>query len=427
MSGIPDIAAASCRREIHPIEDPLLKTSFRSLFVCSLLLFAAAGAEATCLAPPVGDAAPAIEALLNAGSDAVLCQSSTYNVSSPIDYPEYGKTDVAIYTEGSPTGSTRALLRYVPSTDTNLGVMFQAEHWPGQNGATLRHVRVDGGSQTYGFCNPNTGSTCGAMIAFGGPSRNQRVEYVEAKYPRGWSAIQVKDVWTPESGYPERCESATVQYNTVGPSGSWPANQTNPTKLADGLSIGCSYSTVQYNTITDVTDVGIAIFGSPETHFYQNNIYFNNVRSIAGISMSDRWSPGDPDNSGTVVESNTITAGCSAYAPIGISMGVRMAECETVSFSHGARVINNTVNGRVGYGFAVAGVFWWEATGNVYNSYGCGPTGSPSQACVSPGAAARAFVKEPGFTTGRPDCDPNCFQSNFVSDSKLARSQIRLP
>jgi hypothetical protein len=400
----------------------------RLILFGSSLLFSISISHAACLTPPVGDAAPAIESLLNSGQDAVLCQNATYDIATPIDYPEFGKTDVAIYTEGSPTGASRALLRYIQGPDSNRGVMLQAEHWPGQHGATLRHVRVDGGSQTYGFCDPNVGSQCGAMIAFGGPSRYQRVEYVEAKYPRGWSALQVKDVWTEESGYPDRCESAVVQFNTVGPAGKWPASSTNPTKLADGLSIGCSYSVVQYNTITDVTDVGIAIFGSPYTHFYQNNIYFNTVRSIGGISMSDLWSPGDPDNSGTVVESNTITAGCNAYAPFGISMGVRMANCnETISFSHGARVINNTVNGRVGYGYAMAGVFWWETVGNTYNSYGCGPTGTATRVCSSSGASARAFVMEPGFTTGRPDCGTACFQPQFVNDSRLAGSQIRVP
>jgi hypothetical protein len=393
------------------------------------LAFALSSAvSAQCIAPPVGDAAPLIQAKLSSGQNAVLCPSSTYTIQSTIVYPNSGVTNVAVYTEGLPTDGTRALLVLVPpASNPGISTMFDATagYWiPGANGATLKNVRIDGGSRTYGLGN------YGALVAFGGTSTGQVVEYVEAKYARNWSHIQVKDVWDESRPYPDRCNHATVQNNDVGYAGTWPLASSLPNYFSDGLSIGCADSQVLNNTITDFTDVGIAIFGSPGTRFAGNNIRLLNNKCIGGISMSDLWTGFDPDNSGTVVENNHIYVGCSGYAPFGISMGVRMGGCGQTYFSHGARVINNDVTGRVGYGFAVAGVFWWEATGNTYYTGFCnwqdvGPGGHVDQACTMPGGAAGAFVYEPGYTTGRPDCDPNCFQPEFSSRPLLANSQIR--
>jgi hypothetical protein len=67
---------------------------------------------------------------------------------------------------------------------------------------------------------------------------------------------------------PFACSNTTIQYNDIGPCGSQSFQQVCPSEMlrasgaeglrqwADGISLSCSSSLVQHNTIVDATDGG---------------------------------------------------------------------------------------------------------------------------------------------------------------------------
>jgi hypothetical protein len=377
-----------------------------------LCLSFAATAGAACIP---GSNPGAIQTELNAGRNAVLCQNATFNLTYTIRFAVAG---TQIYTEGFPTGASRAKLRVASSA------VQTAINGVDKNNVQVRNVIVDGSRPTYGFVRTAT-SAGEALILLGGNASGQRVDNIEAFEPRGWTALTMYNGAFSWNGtaWIGGCTNATITNNFIHDAGIIDGNT-----WADGISLACRNSYVGYNTVEDATDGGIVVFGSPGSI-----IEFNTVRNIdrtalAGIAMVDTtyrrmvniggtlYDVGD--FSGTVVRYNTIEANaafcgffCFAINQyIGIAMGPRTWWCNphnNVNWVYGGKAIGNYLTGNSMWnGMPADGVLNWEATGNTsdawypevrYQSSNCGGTNTN-----------HAFVRHPVHATGT-------FQAEYLS------------
>jgi hypothetical protein len=369
----------------------------------SLLLTAAAGAA--CIP---GSNPGAIQTELNAGRNAVLCQNAVFNITTPIRFTRPG---TQLYTEGFPTGSTRAKIRIASSALTNAIFGYHISN------IVIRNVIVDGGRLQYGYVRPQSD----ALIMIGGNASGQQVSYVEAFEPRGWSALQVYngDFSWNGTAWTGGCTGARIENNFIHDAG-----ETNTWSWADGLSFACRNSYAGYNTIQDATDGDIVIFGSPGSIVEFNTVRNTGRNGIGGIVLVDTtyrrnvvingttYDVGD--FSGTIVRNNTVEADdpgcgqeCGLYLYIGIAMGPRTWWCSPangVVWVYGAKVLNNHITGNaMQAGIVADGVLSWEATGNTSSAFFWNFTYGSS--CGGSNLMA-AFVRHATHATGT-------FQSNF--------------
>lgn len=343
-----------------------------------------------------------IQAELDAGRDAVLCAGTTFQVNATIVFKV---PNTKIYTDGLPTGSTRALLR------VNSSAVQTAVRGHDVSGVELRNVRVDGSRPTYGYV--RTASR--ALLEFGGNATGHVISFVEAWEPRGWSTIHVVEggiSWNGSS-WTGGCTNATVVNNYFHHAGEIPGNN-----WADGISFACRSSLVADNTIMEATDGGIVVFGAPGSVIERNLVRNYERNALGGINMVD----GIPfkrnvtingvstpinDYTGTIVRDNTIDAGYYfgtgvAAIRVALGMGPRVWFC-TVPPTHatlamGGTVTNNLVTGNsAGYWFAADGVHDWTFTGNNVTGWGA-ILGSGG--CDGSNAMPYAFLKHGTHVSG---------------------------
>lgn len=159
---------------------------------------------------------------------------------------------------------------------------------------------------------------------------------------------------------------------------------------ADGISLSCLNSRVANNLIEEATDGAIVIFGSPGSTIEWNTIRNVTRNGIGGIAMVDTpqyrrtvvvggVSYDVGDYSGTVVQYNTIEAltnYCGEFCfptrfQIGIAMGPRTWFCNPINgtmWVYGGTVRNNTINGNYyRHPAVIDGVLNWTVTGNTTN------------------------------------------------------------
>jgi hypothetical protein len=77
---------------------------------------------------------------------------------------------------------------------------------------------------------------------------------------RGWSTLHIIE-GTVTNNVPT-CQTATIQDNTISDAGTDTSGH-----WADGISLSCGDSKVEYNTVTNATDGGIVVFGAPGRRF----------------------------------------------------------------------------------------------------------------------------------------------------------------
>ncbi len=291
---------------------------------------------------PSGTGQDIQSALVEADSVAELCPGAIFLLSSTISFTA---PDQQIYTQGQPTDGSRALLR-VAHSDVTTAVMGTD-----RSGVKLRHVIIDG-------ARPELGIGFGGLIELGGAAAGQVVEWVKAFEPRGWSVLVVNE------GTGLACTGALVLDNELGPAGR------AEYIIADGISLACRSSIVTDNTIVDATDGGIVIFQAPGSLVARNEIRADNRILFYGISMVDEG-PFDNDFLGTQVMDNVIEAR-SALIRHGIDMGPWVGcipPADATTRNRGATVQGNVLRGEhMGYGFVIAGVEDWTATGNFDES-----------------------------------------------------------
>ena len=317
-----------------------------------------------------------IQAALDAGGNAVLCQFSSFTLYNTV-YFRFPNT--IIYTEYQPVGAARAVLHVAsPSVVTAVTARNISE-------AQLRNVIVDGARPVYGYQR----DTPQALVDFGGNASDQVVSWVEAYEPRGWSTVYVNEgdkSWNG-SAWVGGCTGAQVTYNNVHNAGD------HDTQMwADGISYACRNGYIGYNTVTDATDGDIILFGAPGTLVEFNSVSNPNSTAFGGIGLDGLpfqrvvTINGTPtlvnDASGTTVQDNTIATGNSPNTiniQIALAMGPRAwwSSCPFPSYEatvvYGASVNYNHLSGPdFGYGFVADGVDSLTATGNDFYSDAAG-------------------------------------------------------
>jgi len=93
----------------------------------------------------------------------------------------------------------------------------------------------------------------------------RQIEYVHSYDPRSWSCLHIAEG-------PFTCTGVIIQNNDIGPCGSDVFQE-----WADGISLSCANSIIRNNIISDPTDGGIVIFGSPGSLIQNNTISVQNV------------------------------------------------------------------------------------------------------------------------------------------------------
>ena len=301
--------------------------------------------HASCLAS--GSETTINAALAGPSGTAVLCVGAVFDLRAPVVFTRDGQQ---LYTAGFPTDARRATLRIVaPSVATALILT-------GRSGVRVSHIIVDGNRTGLGRLPDGD-----ALIAMGGGASGQRVEYVRAFEPRGWSCIHPID---SDGG----CTGATIAHSAFGPAG-------HPNgEWADGISLDCRNSLVHHNTIVDATDGGIVIFGSAGSIVAGNTIRAETRSLLGGIAMVDQG-----NYTGTVVDSNVID-GAGQRILVGLAMGSRAWTCQpNAPTITGAIVSRNVLQGDLGYGYAVSGVTNWTVMDNVDNAR---HSGTPVRSCA---------------------------------------------
>jgi len=204
-------------------------------------------------------------------------------------------------------------------------------------------------------------------LFFGGNINNQEVAYIDARDSRSWTLLHILngDFYTDESGNKRsRCSGFKVHDSTFGPSGLPELDSQGQGQWSDGISLGCEQSEVTNNVITDTTDGGIVIFGSPGSLISGNTVRAVHRQAISGIVMVDYFQDGNLNN---VRVTNNVVDAAGAYIRVGIGMGTSTYLCNYQDKpNRGGIVSNNRLTGNyMGYGFAISGVSNWTVEGNI--------------------------------------------------------------
>ncbi|MCX4405980.1 MULTISPECIES: right-handed parallel beta-helix repeat-containing protein [unclassified Streptomyces] len=278
-------------------------------------------------------------ALVGEGAAAVLCPGAVFSLHHEVRFTAPRQQ---LYTQGRPTGTSRAVLRVADASLTNAVMGYY------QEGAAVRNIEIDGNRDRLGWAQG------GALVEMGGTD-NQVVEGVYVHDTRSWSGIHFAGGKIHDST--PTCQNGRIVGNTVGPSGSDKGR-----KWADGISLDCGHSLVENNTVTDATDGGIVIFGAPGSIIQHNTVTALTRTLLGGINMVDYF-PTDGNYTGTVVRNNTVDAK-GAFIKVGIAMGSQVWDCPTKTV-YGGTVKDNVLTGaHFGYGYAASGVRDWTVTGN---------------------------------------------------------------
>lgn len=113
----------------------------------------------------------------------------------------------------------------------------------------------------------------------GGANSNQLIEYVHSYDTRSWSCLHVAEGSL-------LCNNVVVQNNDIGPCGSDKFQE-----WADGISVSCRSAVVRNNEVTDATDGGVVLFGSPGTIVEYNTIRVISVRYTSVHHFAGDLSP----------------------------------------------------------------------------------------------------------------------------------------
>jgi parallel beta-helix repeat protein len=290
------------------------------------------------------------------GATVLLCPQATFLLAHPV---RFTAANQILATEGLPTDSTRALLRV---NDSTLTTAIDGNDRPG---ITVENLTVDGNRVTLGY---QFGE---GLIELGRGGNGQTLTNVAAYDTRSWTVVHVEE-GVVINDVPQ-CQGARILNNTLGPAGR------SDGTFADGISLACGTSLVEGNTITDVTDGGIVIFGAPGSTVRGNTIVAATRQLLGGINMVD-YAPVAGNYAGTTVTGNVID-GAGAFIKVAVAMGPQVWAC-VPGLNRGGTVTDNTVKGlNVGYGYAVNGVTNWTVRSNVDIAR---HVGIPSGGCLGP-------------------------------------------
>ena len=184
-----------------------------------------------------GDQNTINSALAAGGPSAViqLCPSALIQVTGQITFTAANQE---ISTAGYPTDSTRATLQIAPGSTVSTII-----GGGNQNGVRILNIQIDGNRANTGY--DHTG---GANIELGGlGGSGQVVSHVASRNPRGWSCLHI--IGSGNTAAP--CTNATIVNNDIGPCGQSGTDSSGNGLWADGISLDCTKSLVQGNTVSD--------------------------------------------------------------------------------------------------------------------------------------------------------------------------------
>jgi hypothetical protein len=179
-----------------------------------------------------------------AGAIVQLCASAVIEVAGQITFTAENQE---ISTEGYPTDDTRGTI--VITTGNNASTIIGGGSF---NGIRIQNIQIDGNRPNAG---PQQGG--GANIEIGGLATGQVVSHVASRNPRGWSCLHI--IGSGNTASP--CTNATIINNDIGPCGQSGTDSAGNGLWADGISLDCTNSLVQDNTVSTILPATMYLSG----------------------------------------------------------------------------------------------------------------------------------------------------------------------
>ncbi|KAL6859464.1 hypothetical protein J3F83DRAFT_749011 [Trichoderma novae-zelandiae] len=304
----------------------------------SLLTAAALPALASAACISSGDQNTINNALQSGGNGAVvqLCANAVIQISDQISF---SADNQEISTEGYPTGSTRGTIQVAPGSSAS--TLIYGKNF---NNIRIKNIQLDGNRPGAGLFPGGA-----ANIEIGGFTTGQTVSNVASRNPRGWSCLHA--IGSGDDNNP--CKNVTIINNDIGPCGQSGTDPSGNAQWADGVSLDCTNSLVQGNTINGPTDGGIVIFGSPGSTVTGNTIISSaDYVGFGAINMVDAEYGGS--YAGVSVTNNNIQG--QKLFNLGIGIGANAWSFNDPSPLKGpATVTGNTITGHVSFPIAING------------------------------------------------------------------------
>ena len=182
-----------------------------------------------------GDENTVNSALSTGGAGAIvqLCASALIQVAGQITFTAENQE---ISTEGYPTDDTRGTIQI--ATGNNASTIIGGGSF---SGIRIQNIQIDGNRPNAG-----TQQDGGANIEIGGLATGQVVSHVASRNPRGWSCLHI--IGSGNTASP--CANATIINNDIGPCGQSGTDSAGNGLWADGISLDCTDSLVQDNTVS---------------------------------------------------------------------------------------------------------------------------------------------------------------------------------
>ncbi|KOS23221.1 hypothetical protein ESCO_003963 [Escovopsis weberi] len=269
------------------------------------------------------------------GTVVQICQDTTIQITDVI---KFSADDQEISTKGYPMGSSRATIQIAPGNTAS--TMITGRY----NDIRIKNIQLDGNRPNAGIQHNG-----GANIEIGGEGKGQIVQYTASRNPRGWSCLHV--IGSGNADAP--CANATIRDNDIGPCGQSGVDENGNGRWADGVSLDCTSSLVQNNTIDGPTDGGIVVFGSPHSLIDSNTIISSEeYLGFGAINLVDGEYNGS--YAGVVVSNNVIKGRLIFNLGIGIGANVWSFN-DPFPLQGCAYVLNNSFSGSVAFPIAVNG------------------------------------------------------------------------
>ena len=331
-----------------------------------------------------------LQTILDSGKDLLLMPGETYEITETLRFTKDGQK---IMTKGSIFISDFASLRLA---NKELMLIIDGAH---KNNITLERVIVDGNRYNLSVVPKNEVTGGGGqppLVFMGGNNAvNQKIRNCVFMNTRTWSTLKIHEGATGCIA-----ENNIFLGAGVGPRGNGREKTEIPFNWGDAISCAARKTTIRNNLMIDPTDVGIVLYGAPETIAEDNVIASISRESLGGINMVDGidyYKIDELSNDKTIaydfrgvkIRNNLIDVfgarihmavpmGCSPWVPNNFQ-----------KLLVGAEVCNNEITGDAGgYGFVVNGVKDFIVTGNINNAKYSGRADglSPDNPADPPGA-----------------------------------------
>ncbi|KAH0525750.1 hypothetical protein TsFJ059_009169 [Trichoderma semiorbis] len=329
-------------------------------------------ASAACISS--GNQATIQNALQSGGNGAVvqLCPGAVIQITDQISFTADNQE---ISTQGYPTDSSRGTIQVAPGSSAS--TLIYGKNF---NNIRIKNLQLEGNRGGAGLFPGGA-----ANIEIGGFTTGQTVSNVASRNPRGWSCLHA--IGSGDNNNP--CKNVTIVNNDIGPCGQSGTDANGNGQWADGISLDCTASLVQGNTINGPTDGGIVIFGSPGSTITGNTIISSpDYVGFGAINMVD----GEYDGSyaGVSVTNNNIQGQKLFNLGIGIGANVWSFGDPPPPLKGPATVSGNTISGHVSFPIAING--WSNGLTVCFSQFACcAHEWSANVFCRSPETLCRVF------------------------------------